>query len=124
MKKKIVNGILLVAMLFATTSAFVSCKDTDSDVQADLSAKIAALQSQLDNLKGQVGPQGPQGPAGPQGPQGPQGPAGQDGQNGQNGQNGQDGSTPFIGDNGNWWIGTTDTGVKAAGSDGKDGADG
>ncbi len=29
------------------------------------------------------------------------------------GENGKDGLTPFIGDNGNWWIGDTDTGVKA-----------
>ena len=38
-----------------------------------------------------------------------------------------DGLTPSIGENGNWWIGETDTGVKAAatdGADGKDGADG
>ncbi len=27
--------------------------------------------------------------------------------------NGKDGLTPFIGENGNWWIGDTDTGVKA-----------
>ena len=31
---------------------------------------------------------------------------------------GSDGKTPFIGENGNWWIGETDTGVKAAGTDG------
>ena len=31
-----------------------------------------------------------------------------------NGKDGKDGLTPFIGDNGNWWIGDTDTGVKAA----------
>ncbi len=37
---------------------------------------------------------------------------------------GEDGNTPFIGENGNWWIGTTDTGIKAAGTDGKDGKDG
>ena len=37
------------------------------------------------------------------------------GQNGSNGTNGTDGLTPFIGANGNWWIGTTDTGVKAQG---------
>ena len=40
---------------------------------------------------------------------------------------GKDGYTPFIGENGNWWINTTDTGVKAqgdAGADGQDGADG
>ncbi len=28
---------------------------------------------------------------------------------------GADGDTPYIGENGNWWIGTTDTGVKAGG---------
>lgn len=33
------------------------------------------------------------------------------------------GTTPHIGTNGNWWIGETDTGVKAAGKDGKDGED-
>ena len=30
------------------------------------------------------------------------------------GANGKDGLTPFIGENGNWWIGEKDTGVKAA----------
>ncbi len=34
------------------------------------------------------------------------------------------GETPYIGENGNWWIGDTDTGVKAAATDGKDGKDG
>ena len=34
---------------------------------------------------------------------------------------GEDGLTPYIGDNGNWWIGTTDTGTKAAGVDGLNG---
>jgi hypothetical protein len=33
---------------------------------------------------------------------------------------GKDGLTPYIKD-GNWWIGETDTGVKAAGTDGKNG---
>lgn len=33
--------------------------------------------------------------------------------NGKDGENGKDGLTPFIGENGNWWIGDTDTGVKA-----------
>lgn len=35
--------------------------------------------------------------------------------------NGQDGKTPYIGENGNWWIGETDTGVKAQGSKGDKG---
>ena len=37
---------------------------------------------------------------------------------------GEDGKTPYIGENGNWWIGDKDTGVKARGDDGKDGSDG
>lgn len=43
---------------------------------------------------------------------------------GEDGKDGTDGLTPTIGENGNWWIGDTDTGVKAAASDGRDGADG
>ena len=34
---------------------------------------------------------------------------------------GEDGETPFIGENGNWWIGETDTEVKAEGTPGEDG---
>ena len=37
---------------------------------------------------------------------------------------GQDGTTPHIGSNGNWFLGATDTGTKAAGADGKDGLPG
>ena len=33
---------------------------------------------------------------------------------GTKGDKGADGLTPFIGENGNWWIGEKDTGVKAA----------
>lgn len=58
MKKKIINGILLVAMLFATSSAFVSCKDNDADVNTELKGQynslqqqLAALQSKVDGLK-------------------------------------------------------------------------
>lgn len=46
------------------------------------------------------------------------------GDKGQDGQDGADGLTPYIGGNGNWWIGDTDTGIKAAGTDGADGRDG
>ena len=53
---------------------------------------------------------------------------GNDGGNGSEnagtGKDGKDGLTPYIGENGNWWIGDTDTGVRAAAVDGKDGADG
>ena len=37
---------------------------------------------------------------------------------GGNGTDGKDGITPVIGANGNWFIGDTDTGVKAVGEDG------
>ena len=40
------------------------------------------------------------------------------------GANGNDGETPYVGDNGNWWIGTKDTGVQARGEKGEDGQDG
>lgn len=46
---------------------------------------------------------------------------GDKGDKGDNGASGSDGLTPYIGDNGNWWIGTTDTGVKAQGNTGTDG---
>lgn len=51
MKKKIINGILLVAMLFATTSAFVSCKDTDADYKSETDSKIALLEQKLAALQ-------------------------------------------------------------------------
>ena len=61
---------------------------------------------------------------GADGRDGADGKNGKDGTNGQNGSDGKDGKTPFIGENGNWWIGGIDTGVKAAGIDGTDGVDG
>ena len=68
-----------------------------------------------------AGPQGPAGATGATGPQGPQGPAGQDGTDGTDG---TDGITPHIGDNGDWYIGETDTGVHAQGPAGQDGTNG
>lgn len=40
------------------------------------------------------------------------------------GKDGIDGKTPFIGDNGNWWVGDTDTGQKAQGERGEQGIPG
>ena len=40
---------------------------------------------------------------------------------GQKGDAGDAGSTPYIGSNGNWWIGSTDTGTKAQGPAGQNG---
>lgn len=41
---------------------------------------------------------------------GPTGSTGARGEKGEAGENGADGQTPYIGENGNWWIGDTDTG--------------
>lgn len=49
---------------------------------------------------------------------------GRDGETGQDGASGKDGNTPFIGENGNWWIGGTDTGIKATGEKGEKGEKG
>ena len=43
---------------------------------------------------------------------------------GEPGKDGVDGLTPFIGGNGNWWIGETDTGIKAQGDQGPKGDQG
>lgn len=74
---------------------------------------------------GATGPQGPQGETGqtgatgPTGPQGPQGQTGPTGPQGPQGPQGNDGTTPSIGENGNWFLGDTDTGVKAQGNPGQ-----
>ena len=58
------------------------------------------------------------------GDKGDKGDNGTNGQDGQPGQNGQPGLTPRIGENGNWWVGNTDLGVKAQGNPGTNGQDG
>lgn len=75
----------------------------------------------LYDLTALKGADGRDGVDGKDGINGKDGAAGKDGTNGQNGRDGKDGKTPFIGENGNWWIGETDTGVKAAGVDGEKG---
>lgn len=78
----------------------------------------------LYDLTALKGADGRDGVDGKDGINGQDGRDGADGTNGQNGSDGKDGNTPFIGENGNWWIGETDTAVKAAGIDGADGVDG
>ena len=48
MKKKIINGILMVALLAATSTSFVSCKDNTEDVKTDLMAQVNALKADLE----------------------------------------------------------------------------
>ena len=65
MKKKIINGILLVAMLFAATTSFVSCKDNVDDEilpvyaqltkdKNELSGRIATLEGQISTLQSEL----------------------------------------------------------------------
>lgn len=51
------------------------------------------------------------------GPQGEPGKDGKDGEDGEPGKDGEDGISPHIGSNGNWWVGDTNTGIKAQGKD-------
>lgn len=61
---------------------------------------------------------------GKDGSPGADGAPGAKGDPGKDGANGVDGVTPHIGDNGHWYLGSTDTGVKAQGADGQAGAPG
>ncbi len=92
-----------------------------------------------DGAKGEKGEKGDPGAAGPQGPAGPQGDAGapgekgekgdpgaagapgEKGEKGDKGDPGESGITPTIGANGNWFLGTTDTGKPARGEKGDKG---
>ena len=74
--------------------------------------------------KGEKGDPGEKGKDGRDGADGKDGRDGTNGTNGRDGQNGRDGVSPHIGDNGNWFVGTTDTGIAARGQNGNDGAAG
>ena len=47
MKKKIINGFLMVALVAATSTSFVSCKDTSEDVKTDLMAQVNQVRADL-----------------------------------------------------------------------------
>ena len=49
---------------------------------------------------------------------------GKDGENGNDGAPGSNGDTPYIGENGNWFIGNIDTGIESQGDKGETGATG
>jgi len=49
MKKKIINGILMSALLLAGTTSFVSCKDNVDDVNTEIRQDINTLKSGLDS---------------------------------------------------------------------------
>ena len=73
---------------------------------------------------GARGPQGPQGPKGDTGAQGPKGDTGATGARGATGSQGPAGTTPTIGSNGNWYLGSSDTGKPSRGATGPQGPKG
>ena len=74
--------------------------------------------------KGDPGATGAQGEQGAQGLQGERGEKGEKGDTGAKGDPGTDGTTPTIGANGNWYLGTTDTGKPSRGAKGDKGDQG
>ena len=73
---------------------------------------------------GAKGDPGERGPKGETGAPGEQGQKGEPGDTGPAGASGTDGITPTIGENGNWYIGATDTGKPSRGEKGDPGAAG
>ena len=63
MKKKFINGILMVALVAATSTSFVSCKDNDTDVdligqigtvRSDLQDKLDGVNNRITTVKGEL----------------------------------------------------------------------
>lgn len=54
MKKKIINGMLMAAFLFAGTTSFVSCKDNIDDELVPVHQDLATLDNKLKELEGTV----------------------------------------------------------------------
>ena len=148
MKKRLVNGILLGTAAMLCAGGFAACKGSDGNnggaektqieevyesyvAYAEENGKTPlSYEEWLASIKGEKGDKGKDGANGKDGKNGVDGKDGTNGKDGVNGTNGKDGKdgadgkTPYIGANGNWWIGETDTGVKAAGKDGTNGVDG
>ena len=54
MKKKIINGILMSALLLAGTTSFVSCKDNVDDVEHNLRVDMGTMNKQIDELETRI----------------------------------------------------------------------
>ena len=55
MKKKIINGIMMVALVAATSTSFVSCKDTNEDVRVEMQQEYATLLGKLNAMEEKYG---------------------------------------------------------------------
>ena len=101
--KKIICLLLILSLVFS----LVAC----STAQNGSDGKDGT--NGVNGVDGKDGENGKDGKDGINGKDGKDGVDGKDGKNGKDGSNGTDGQTPYIGDNGNWWIGDFDTGVLA-----------
>lgn len=87
----------------------------------DIAVKNGFVGTEKEWLASLVGARGSRGSSGANGKDGKDGVDGKDGKDGVDGKDGINGLTPFIGANGNWWIGETDTGISAQGLKGDQG---
>ena len=144
MKRKIFSKLLMVAMLIASVSAFVSCKDYDDDIN-NVRSLIDQNTKLIEQIKSQI-------TAGAvitgvtttsdglaitlsngqtynvkNGTNGTNGKDGKDGVDGKDGKDGVDGKNAIawtIGEDGYWYMDGVKTDYYALGKDGKDGAPG
>ena len=54
MKKKIINGILMSALLLAGTTSFVSCKDNVDDVETGIRVDMSTMDKEIDALENRI----------------------------------------------------------------------
>ncbi len=107
--KKWLKTLALTGLIAFATAPLLACDEASGKSAYEIAVENGFEGTEaewLESLKGQNGSNG------------------QDGKPGQQGPAGENGQTPYIGENGNWFIGTTDTGIKAEGTDGADGENG
>ena len=136
MAYKGINTITFVSSTGGSSAGIAGATDTYRITYTDGSSSEYTVKNGTNGtqgIRGETGPEGPQGPKGDTGPTGPQGIPGEKGETGEQGPKGDTGEkgdkgdtgttgpqgepgiTPSIGENGNWFIGTEDTGVSASG---------
>lgn len=114
-------GAGVVQVLKIATEGLV---DTYAVYFTDGSYSTFTITNGADGTPGEVGLPGAQGIPGTPGAPGQKGQTGESGEKGETGEPGENGQVPYVGANGHWWVGTTDTGVVAKGEQGRQGATG
>ncbi len=141
MNKKFTSAILLGALLTASASSFVSCKDYDDDID-DINKELAQVKSRVSAIEAEIEKgewitdvksvangftvtfSNGQSYTITNGKDGANGADGADGADGANGNNGENGTAWTISEDGYWVCDDVKTDYKAIGEDGKAGADG